>query len=102
VDSGAEHQPTGVHEQVALPAGEALGSIVSALRASDPGALDCLAVDHGCGRLPLASVRLAHRRTQSVVSLLESPVEAPLAEVVVDRLPRWVFPWQHPPGAAGA
>ena len=102
VDVGAEHEAAGVHEQVALPACEALGSIVTALGSSCPGALDRLAVDHRPAWVAVASFRLAHRLTKPVVSLAQPPVSAPLPEVVVDRLPRRVLSRKHPPGAAGA
>jgi len=98
----AEHEAAGVHEDVALPAREPLGSVVTAFRSSYPGALDRLAVDHRPARVAVASFCLAQRLTKPIVGLAQPTVSAPLAEVVVDGLPGRLLPWQHPPGAAGA
>lgn len=67
VDMRTQHEPARIHQQVALPPREPLGSIVSALRSSNPATLDGLTVDHRCARVRLAPFRLAHRFPQTVV-----------------------------------
>src|ERR687898_428913 len=57
VNASAEYQPTGVHEQVALPARESLGPVVAAFWAADTGGSHDLAVQDRPARI--AGIRTA-------------------------------------------
>jgi hypothetical protein len=100
VNASAEYQPTGVHEQVALPARESLGPVVATFWTADTGGFHDLAVQDCPAGIAISTLRFAYRRSKSVVGLLQAPVPPPLAKVVVDRLPGRVLSGEHPPGAA--
>src|SRR5215208_1866941 len=101
VDPCGQHQPAGVHEQVALTPGYALRAVVTSLGSAHWGGLHHLAVDHGRTGIPVASLRLAQLLAQAIVGPPQPSVAPPAApEVVVDRLPRRVLSRQHPPRAA--
>src|SRR5215213_7013766 len=87
VNASAEYQPTGIHEQVALPARESLGPVVAAFWTADTGGFHDLAVQDRPAGIAISTLRFAYRRSESVVGLLQAPVPPPLAKVVVDRLP---------------
>src|SRR5215213_3781626 len=97
MDPRGQHQPARVHEDVALASGETLGPVVAALRASHRGSLHHLAIDHRRARIWLAPFPFANRLAKMVVGSAQPAVYPPLAEVVVDGLPRRVLFRQHPP-----
>src|SRR5215217_579328 len=100
VNASAEYQPTGVHEQVTLPARESLGPVVAAFLTADAGGSHDLAVQDRPAGITISTLRFAYCRSESVVSLPQASVSPPLAKVVVDRLPGWVLSREHPPCAA--
>jgi hypothetical protein len=101
MDLRSQHQPVGVHQDVALASGQTLRSVVTTLGAAHPGGLYDLAVDHRSARVPVASLRLAHLFAQPVMRSSEPAVDPPPAEkMVVHRLPGWVLSWEHAPRAA--
>src|SRR5215203_5478177 len=86
VNASAEYQPTGVHEQVALPARESLGPVVATFWTADTGGFHDLAVQDRPAGIAISTLRFAYRRSKSLVGLLQAPVPPPLAKVVVDGL----------------
>jgi hypothetical protein len=84
---------------VALSPHQALRPVVAVLATAQPSGLQDLTVDHARARVPVTPVRLAHRPPPPVVLSPEPSLEAPLAEVVVDALPRGLLSGQHAPRA---
>ena len=83
----AQHQTERIDQQMALAPFDFLGRVV-ADAASMPVGLDALAVqDAGGGAAPLALL-LAGQASQAGVETLPRPIQRPLAEDRVDRLPR--------------
>jgi hypothetical protein len=80
MDLRSQHQPVGVHQDVALASGQTLRSVVTTLGAAHPGGLYDLAVDHRSARVPVASLRLAHLFAQPVMRSSEPAVDPPPAE----------------------
>ena len=86
-DGNAEHQPQGVHQQMALAAFDPLAGVI-AYRAAVTVGLDALAVENG-GRGPRAFVLSStDERAQRVVEGGPLVVERPLPEAMIDGLPR--------------
>ena len=98
-DLGLEQQTLRVDHQMALAAVDLLAAVI-ATRPAHLGGLDRLAVDDRGGRLRGASHLLAHPLAQRGVDRLPQAAQAPLPEIVEDRLPGREASWQHPPGHA--
>ena len=91
MDPRGQEEAARVHQDVALASGQTLRPVVAAFRASHRVDLDDMAVDHRRARVPLAPFRLAHRFAKTVVGSVQPAVDPPLAEVVVESLPRRVL-----------
>ena len=95
-DLGLEQQALCVDHEVPLAAADLLAAVVAAWPAH-LGGLDRLAVDDRGGGLRCAPHHRAHPLAQRGVDRLPQAAQAPLPEVVEDRLPRWEAGWQQPP-----
>ena len=95
-----EHQTLRVYQQVPFSSFDLLGSVVTARFAAYARGLDRLAIHYrGTGlRVPLQAH--SHASAQGGVHPFPRPVQAPEAEVVVDRFPRWEVVRQQSPGTA--
>jgi hypothetical protein len=74
VDLECRHQALGVHNDVPLAAIDLLAAIEAALRATDVGGLDTLAVDDRRTRLDVSSCSTPHDSAQRGVDGLPYPV----------------------------
>jgi hypothetical protein len=80
VDPGLDHEPFGVHEDVALAPAHLLAAVEAPLLAAYPGRLYRLAVHYPCAGLGLASELLPQPPAQDAVQTLPKPVNAPLGK----------------------
>src|SRR5215211_7056366 len=80
-----------------LSALDLLGPVVAALFASNSGRFDRLAIHYGSTGLRVPLQSYPHALTQGYVHPLPGSVQAPGAEVVVNRLPRWEVVRQESP-----
>jgi site-specific DNA recombinase len=95
-----DHEPFGVHEDVALPAPNLLAAVKAPLLAAHPGGLGRLAVHDPRARFGISAEPLPQAAAQDAVQSFPNPVEPPPPEVVKDGLPGREVLRQHPPLAA--
>ena len=93
-------QPEGVHQQETLAALGFLGGIVADLAAVGAGAHG-LTVEAGGGGLRVFANGLPHLGAEAVVEPGQQAVAGPLAEMMIDRLPRREVFGQEPPLGTG-
>jgi hypothetical protein len=93
VDSSLEHQSLRVYQQMPLSAFDLLGSVITAFFSAHTRGLDRLAIHYGCAGLRVSLEAYPHSLAQGGVHPLPGAVQAPGAEVVVDRLPGWEVVW---------
>ena len=86
---------------MALASANLLGAAVAALLSTDIGRLDGLLVHDPGARVGVTAGDNPQALADRPVQALPSPVEAPLAEVVVDGLQGRKVAREHPPLAAG-
>lgn len=96
----AQQQPQGVHQQEPLAALGFLGGIVADFPAVGAGAHG-LAVETGSGGLPVLASGLPHLGAEAVVEPGQQAVAGPLAEMMIDGLPRRKVFGQEPPLGTG-
>jgi hypothetical protein len=96
-----EEQGPSIDQDAAFATVDALGAIVATYttHASRAGRL---AVDDASARLRVAPDAHTELLAQRRIEVLPHPVEAPLAEVMIRRLPGGEFVREQPPGAATA
>src|SRR5829696_6405014 len=100
VEAGFDHQSLRVYQQVPFASFDLLGPVVTALFPAHACCLDRLAIHYGGTGLRVSLEADSHPLAQGGVHPFPRPVQAPEAEVVVDRLPRREVVWQESPGTA--
>src|SRR5688572_14582434 len=96
VDLGLQQSALGIDQHLPLPARDLLATVIAAWTASLSG-LDRLAVDDRCSWLRLAPLGDAMTLTQDLVDPFPSPLSAPLAQMIVNVLPRRQIVRHHAP-----
>jgi hypothetical protein len=101
VHHGPQHQPLGVHQQVALAPTELLRSVIPSYP-PHASRLDRLALENPGTRLWSTARFDADRLSQGVMHRFPQPRQPPEAEIMGHRLPRWQVRGQQPPGTTAA
>ena len=98
---GSEYQPFRIYEQVSLAPPDLLAAVVASCFAADPAArLGRLRIDDARAGLWVSPQPCPQTLAQRYVEPLESTVDAPLPEPVVDGFPRREVARQESPWTA--
>ena len=102
MDLGFEDQAFRVHEEMTLPAAHLLAPVVTALFPAYTGCLCGLGVHYPRAGLGFSAPEFSQALAQLRVKMLESTLNSPFPEPVVDDSPGWKVPRQESPSTAAS